>query len=630
MEDIEKSRHGRYEDNAKNRRLHRVGQEYGSKKQASEEQGTKMIGEVNTFQDLLNITPEKYHAYLKGAREEFLKRKEELVDKFKKEAALHTPEELERAKKRYQDYLKTDPNAGTSKYFFEKLKEIIRNAESGHFDNKRLLADKYMVEMANSYATMSARRQVLTGEKEPQESIKEEKKSEAPTKKEGAGSQEEKETFTRVKFDDMPNSGKVNLKKYLSNKIKASVDKTWKNKDKIGLKTLQDMEKGMVEDFNKNFDTMSKSRRAEALYSIMTVKSELARRGREDEEAQPEKEEPKETALSGKEASAKLVADLERITKLDDIAVDFNDINSIKAGLKHFIPGVKFKNEDGQEKAFVKNYPFGKDIKEGMKIFQFTTLVSDLLDYETGREEKLEQSGLDAFVGISSAVFEKVTEGTLKKQREDAFKAEYEKNIQDIEKDFGIKAGEPMSFEQANQGRGNPKYRSNPMFGVNCQTCVVVHELRLRGFNVWAKGKVTYTQQEMAKDCSLAWIDPATNKSPNITRVTSAPGNSLTRVRKSKQSKKELSININNAMKETGRYNFAYGWQSGGRSAGHIITGVRHPDGKLTFYDPQNGKDVPFTELLDEVSPKYTCRVLRVDNLLIKPLMVKDYAMKYE
>lgn len=27
MDDIEKSRHGRYEDNAKNRRLHRVGQE---------------------------------------------------------------------------------------------------------------------------------------------------------------------------------------------------------------------------------------------------------------------------------------------------------------------------------------------------------------------------------------------------------------------------------------------------------------------------------------------------------------------------------------------------------------------------------------------------------------------------
>ena len=36
MDDIEKSRHGRYEDNAKNRRLHRVGQEYGSKKQEDE------------------------------------------------------------------------------------------------------------------------------------------------------------------------------------------------------------------------------------------------------------------------------------------------------------------------------------------------------------------------------------------------------------------------------------------------------------------------------------------------------------------------------------------------------------------------------------------------------------------
>lgn len=63
---------------------------------------------------------------------------------------------------------------------------------------------------------------------------------------------------------------------------------------------------------------------------------------------------------------------------------------------------------------------------------------------------------------------------------------------------------------------------------------------------------------------------------------------------------------------------------------GHIITAERHADGNLTFYDPQNGKNVPMIELLDEVSPKYLCRIIRVDNLLIKPNIVKDYAMHYE
>jgi len=35
--DLFKARHGRYEDNAKNRRLHRVGQEYGDKKAEDED-----------------------------------------------------------------------------------------------------------------------------------------------------------------------------------------------------------------------------------------------------------------------------------------------------------------------------------------------------------------------------------------------------------------------------------------------------------------------------------------------------------------------------------------------------------------------------------------------------------------
>ena len=38
---LEKARHGRYADTAKNRRLHRVGQEYGSKKQEDPELGKK-------------------------------------------------------------------------------------------------------------------------------------------------------------------------------------------------------------------------------------------------------------------------------------------------------------------------------------------------------------------------------------------------------------------------------------------------------------------------------------------------------------------------------------------------------------------------------------------------------------
>ncbi len=41
---------------------------------------------------------------------------------------------------------------------------------------------------------------------------------------------------------------------------------------------LRKMERGMVEDFNRQFDDLPKSRRAEKLYAIMKVKGELAKR----------------------------------------------------------------------------------------------------------------------------------------------------------------------------------------------------------------------------------------------------------------------------------------------------------------------------------------------------------------
>ena len=134
----------------------------------------------------------------------------------------------------------------------------------------------------------------------------------------------------------------------------------------------------------------------------------------------------------------------------------------------------------------------------------------------------------------------------------------------------------------------------------------------------------------MASDSTFAWIDPLTGQQPEATGVTCAPNNSNIKVRKSKKSMSDLRKNILEATKEVGRYNFSYGWVQGKDSSGHIITAERHVDGNLTFYDPQDGKIVPMVKLLDDVSPKYLCRVLRVDNLLIKPNIVKDYAMHYE
>lgn len=106
-----------------------------------------------------------------------------------------------------------------------------------------------------------------------------------PEKNEKSETEKEtdKETYTRVKFDDIPNSGKVNLKKYLSEKVRQGVDEKWSNIKNIPTDNLKKMEKGLVNDLNKNFEAIKKSQRAELLYSIMKVKGELEKRGKESQ-----------------------------------------------------------------------------------------------------------------------------------------------------------------------------------------------------------------------------------------------------------------------------------------------------------------------------------------------------------
>lgn len=95
--------------------------------------------------------------------------------------------------------------------------------------------------------------------------------------------EESEESYTRVKFEDVPNSGKVNLKKYLSERVRKGVDEKWSNIKNIPTDNLKKMEKGLVNDLNKNFEAIKKSQRAELLYSIMKVKEELEKRGKESQ-----------------------------------------------------------------------------------------------------------------------------------------------------------------------------------------------------------------------------------------------------------------------------------------------------------------------------------------------------------
>ena len=127
-----------------------------------------------------------------------------------------------------------------------------------------------------------------------------------------------------------------------------------------------------------------------------------------------------------------------------------------------------------------------------------------------------------------------------------------------------------MTFDEANEKRSNPNYLDKRSFRINCQCCVVSHEMRMRGFNVEAvpntrrKGSVPYT---LSRRTQQAWIDPKTNKEPEVKKAFDF-------------------LNLVDDVKEIGRYHIRFHWNSGG---GHIITFERTKDG-IFFYDPQPGK----------------------------------------
>lgn len=78
-----------------------------------------------------------------------------------------------------------------------------------------------------------------------------------------------------------------------------------------------------------------------------------------------------------------------------------------------------------------------------------------------------------------------------------------------------ILPGTDMSFEQADSGHVNPCFFKEIAYQMNCQSCVVVFEARLRGYNVEVlpnkKGSVL---EFLSYDPRMAWIDPKTGKHP--------------------------------------------------------------------------------------------------------------------
>lgn len=181
---------------------------------------------------------------------------------------------------------------------------------------------------------------------------------------------------------------------------------------------------------------------------------------------------------------------------------------------------------------------------------------------------------------------------------------EQEQNVLDIAKEMCIKMSKvkPMTFNEADNGQANINYRKGEEYRTNCQSCVVVHEARLRGLNITAKGytdKIGSISYELGEHFEKAWINPKTGKSPQPTTI--------------KKSEDWLQ-KAEKQMKSNGRYHIGINYENG---YGHIIV-AEQLNGQLIYYDPQSNT----FEDISNFDVEYL-EILKVDKLLINPQILR-------
>lgn len=316
-ERLEKSRSGTYADTSENRRKHRVGQKYGSEKKEEEkpektssnekdpakelEAVDKVIAAINEGKlklpqeeimvliekknnlELAKRQAEKIHSGVKANEEKRnAAEAKETSKKMASDPIYQVQQKKKEASKKY-DSKREEARQKYDKEADEIRSEIDKLYESDHPDaaKKRKELWNTLKEKTNKYDAETSR---LKDEYEAEYKKLDEAEDKLYDQRQKEETSEEvKESYTRVKFEDVPNSGKVNLKKYLSEKVRQGVDEKWSNIKNIPTDNLKKMEKGLVNDLNKNFEAIKKSQRAELLYSIMKVKGELEKRGKESQ-----------------------------------------------------------------------------------------------------------------------------------------------------------------------------------------------------------------------------------------------------------------------------------------------------------------------------------------------------------
>jgi SPP1 gp7 family putative phage head morphogenesis protein len=198
-----------------------------------------------------------------------------------------------------------------------------------------------------------------------------------------------------------------------------------------------------------------------------------------------------------------------------------------------------------------------------------------------------------------------------------------------IEEKLNITKGAEMTFEEANELKGNINYSKGGGYFINCQSCVVSNELRRRGYDVTAlenTRKKENIPSQLSRKTNWAWLNEK-GEMPEKTKAGGAIGFDNRNRIKSKTII-QLTKELNDITQETGRYHIDFAWKRG--NSGHIITIERLEKGTVRLYDPQNGKIVKWSELSKNIKVSYGVNVLRVDNLQINTSIVDGIVKKLD
>lgn len=191
----------------------------------------------------------------------------------------------------------------------------------------------------------------------------------------------------------------------------------------------------------------------------------------------------------------------------------------------------------------------------------------------------------------------------------------------------GVKRGKMMTRDEANGGKPNPNFKQSHGYQINCQSCVVTYEARLRGYNVQTlpntKGSML---DKLSRQTNMAWIDPATGKHPAY--IFDEAANTV----------KKFYDFIEKTVEAQKRYTLQFSWKGRSRS-GHIISMDRDEQGALRLYDPQTGQTytgkqinaylgrLKFTMSIGGVKVSTPPKILRIDDKQFN-LDVVNYIME--